>query len=222
VSTAGVGVKAAQRKGKLLPTTYRYLRGAVALLAAIVVAVLSTGVPAHADAAPPKPGPHRVSITELRALASRDAAAAAVQWLYVVNVNSGLTLAVSAGNDANGTAIIQWPARGGAQEQAWTFYWDSEGYLVLRNAGTSSWKALGISGSSTANGAKAIQWDYKPGLHDQEWIVGDYGDATYDFENRNSLRCLAIPGGSVKQGVQAIQWNCNGGREQRWELYAWS
>jgi hypothetical protein len=212
-----------QRRGKAMTTVYRRLRGVGALLAATAAAILAIAVPVHADpTAQARPGWHRMTATDLRATASRPVSAAAVPWYYVVNVNSGQTLAVSAGSDTNGAAIIQWPAIAGAQEQAWTPYRDDEGFLVWRNAGTSSWKAAGISASSTANGAKAIQWDYRPGLQDQEWWVVDYGDDTYAFKNRNSERCLAIPGGSQTRGTQAIQWTCNNGREQRWKLVPWS
>lgn len=200
----------------------RRLRGLTALLAATVVAILATAGPAHAaTTAQARPDSHIMTPTQLRALAAQPASAAAVQWVYVVNINSGLVLAVSAGSDANGASVIQWPALAGAQEQAWTLY-GSEGSVVLRNAGTSSWKAAGVSGSSKANGAKVIQWDYKSGLQDQEWDARSYGDGTYDLKNRNSSRCLAIPGGSGTQGTQAIQWTCSGGFEQRWEFVPWS
>jgi hypothetical protein len=221
VVTGDTGVIPSERKEKPVPNTYRYLRGAAALLAATILAVLGASVPAHADTTvAPGPGLHRVTLAELRAAAATDAAA--VQWIFIVNVNSGLTLAVAGSDDDNGAPIIQYDMRPGqnAQEQAWM--WSLVGdYIVMRNAGTSTWKAAGISRSSTANNAKAIQWTYTPGLQDQQWIVGEYNDDTYRFKNRNSGKCLAIPSSSTTRGTQAIQWTCSNGLEQRWALYAW-
>lgn len=199
-----------------MPNIYRYLRGAATLLLATVVGALTVIVPAQADTTGSvPPGLRRVTIDELRAAYSANA----VQWLYLRNVNSKLFMAVSGGADGDGVAIIQWPQRTG-QEQAWYLDINANGYWVIRNGGTTTQKAVTIKDRSSANGAAVVQWNYV-GQDNQEFILGDYGDATYDFENRRSLRCLAIPGGSKTQGTALIQWNCNSGLEQRWELYAW-
>jgi len=164
---------------------------------AALVAVLGPTVPAHADAS-----------------------AAAVEWWGIQNLNSGLFLAVSGSSDANGAPIVQ--ANQGFQpnglpslEQAWTPVSKGGGYLSLRNAGTSDWKALAIGASSTANGATAIQWTYQSTNHDQQWLKRNHSDG-FELVNRNSGKCLAIPGGNKDPGISAIQWPCNGGKEQRW------
>ncbi|WP_212992204.1 RICIN domain-containing protein [Actinoplanes auranticolor] len=164
-----------------------------------------------------------MSVAELKAQVFGETSAEAVTWSYIQNVRTGLYLAVSGSSDANGAPILQWEKRTGNQEQAWTFTETSypAGYMAIRNAGTSSWKAMGISRSGLHDGAPAIQWDYRPGLEDQIW--GFYGGTlgVYRLQNLNSGKCLAIPGSNPARGVHAVQWECSSNLDQAWAVTSW-
>ncbi|MDG4830600.1 RICIN domain-containing protein [Solwaraspora sp. WMMD1047] len=188
---------------------------------AAVAAVLGVGAPARAESAPALSG-DPVSLAELRAQVSGGTSAAAAEWHYISNLNSGKVLTVR--SSASGAPVVQWEQRRGDQAQAWTFTPANEygtGWVYVRNAYTSSWKAMGISRSGRSNGDPAIQWDHRPGLADQVW--GFYGGTLgiYQIKNRNSDKCLAIPASSMAN-VQAIQWQCSTNFDQRWVLTAWS
>lgn len=204
-----------------MPISYRYPRRAAALLLATVLGALCATVPAHAHAPAPSPSdPRRVTIDEPRGMTSHGASIA-VDWSYLINVKSGLAMAVSGGQDGNGVPIIQWTPTVGNQEQAWSTGFNASGFLVLRNAGTTVQKAVTIRDRSTANGAAAVQWDYV-GQDNQEFQYALYTDGSVTIWNRRSQKCLAVPNGDMDRGVGIIQWTCNGGPEQRWFVYPWS
>src|SRR5689334_18219279 len=194
---------------KVMTAHYRYVRGAATLLVLTAMTVLHAAAPAHAS------GASRPS-TGATGLAATCGAASNVSWWYIKNAKTKYVLGVSGSNPANGTAIIQFHKVAHLQDQAWTLWQASDGYFVLRNALTSSWKAIGMNASGTGNGVKAIEWDCKPGLLDQEWYPTVHGDGTWEFKNQNSQRCLAIPGGSTVEKTQAVQWDCLGISDQTW------
>lgn len=208
----------------------RKARYAATVFTAAAAVLMGTATTAHAAPAAgvahaaPAAGVH---YTEHTYTAATNVAAAAVGWWQIKNVNSGLIMAVGSSSDANGAAVVQWPARYQSNglpsfEQAWTPV-NSAGYDNWRNAGTTPWKSLAIGSASKTKGAKAIQWTYETGHAEQEWqlILAPDGQS-WEIQNVNSLYCLAIGSASKTQGAAVIQWDCAMHPEQRWILTYWA
>ena len=149
------------------------------------------------------------------------AAAPGDGWTTIVNVRTGLRLAVSGSRDDNGAPVIQWthsnyPGSGQAMpEQDWQFQQVGSHVFAIRNAGTPGWKALAIPRNNDTPGVGAIQWTYTV-ASDQMWERTAQGRG-YALRNQGTGLCLAIANGERTPGLQAIQWPCNGRDEQTWD-----
>jgi hypothetical protein len=136
----------------------------------------------------------------------------------IMNDNSDLCLAVSAGSTANGAGTIQWTCQGGT-EQDWQLRQRPSGAYEIRN--DHSGLCLAIGGASTTQGVQAIQWPCGGDSHlEQTWALVPDGTGYSALKNVNSGLCLAIGSASTTQGQAAIQWPCRGtgNREQQWKV----
>ncbi len=132
----------------------------------------------------------------------------------IVNQNSGLALDISGASKSAGTAAIQWPSTGGAN-QLWHFISDGGGNYKIENM--NSGEILGISGASTTPGAAALQWADN-GTRDHLWQFVGAGNGYYKIVNQNSGLVLGISGASRTAGAAALQWTDNGTGDHLWKL----
>jgi len=132
----------------------------------------------------------------------------------LVNARSGLVLDASGGGTADGTAVIQWPANGGANQQ-WTLTRNSAGYYTV--TGVASGKALDVPNATTSPGTSLKLWTPN-GAANQQWLVAPAADGAYTVEARSNGYRAEVLGASTSQGAAVDQWPANGGANQQWRL----
>ncbi|NOU69813.1 hypothetical protein GC096_38010 [Paenibacillus sp. LMG 31461] len=130
--------------------------------------------------------------------------------------HSNLRMDVSGGSSSDGTAIIQWSAGSGANQQ-WTFLKTTPGYYEI--VSKSSSKALAVKDASTADGANIVQNTYtNDSNYNDEWSVVDVGGGYFQLKNRGSGKVIEIPGSSTTNGAQFVQRTAGTGNNQKFLL----
>ncbi|WP_410812728.1 RICIN domain-containing protein [Micromonospora sp. 067-2] len=133
----------------------------------------------------------------------------------VTSVNSGKLLDVVGSSTADGAQVIQYAARGQAN-QRWTTRVAAGGAYTVVNA--HSGKCLAVSGASTAAGAAVVQSTCVAGATEQRWSVATTGGGISTVRSVRSNLCLDVPARSRADGALVEQWTCNGGTNQQWRF----
>ncbi|MFC5449981.1 RICIN domain-containing protein [Paenibacillus aestuarii] len=135
-------------------------------------------------------------------------------YYTIKSQNSGMLADVKGESLNPGTAIDQWSATSGNNQQ-WSIqgYGDGTYYLVNRNSGM----VMEVTGSSTTAGASVIQYPYG-GSNNQKWRITSVGNGFYKLVNVNSGMALDVIGASRTAGTALDQWTDNGGTNQHWSF----
>ncbi|MFC4536449.1 ThuA domain-containing protein [Sphaerisporangium dianthi] len=116
---------------------------------------------------------------------------------------------------ADGGAVIQWTAGGGANQQ-WKVTDAGSGTFTL--AAVHSNKCMQVANASTADGALIQQWGCS-GAANQKWRFESTGTTgVYRVISANGGKCLDVPNASTANDVQLVQWACNTGTNQQWKF----
>jgi hypothetical protein len=138
----------------------------------------------------------------------------------LTGAGAGQAIDVDKASTADGAAIVQWPANGGAN-QTWNLHRSYGNVYSLVSAG--SGKCLDVSGASGSEGAALIQWPCS-GAANQLWAfdaVGDYAAASntsYLLKSLSSGLVVEVPKKSTTAGTALDQWTDNGGTNQVWRV----
>jgi hypothetical protein len=176
-----------------------FMRKTLSLFTALLAAGLMMTTPASADTSTDK------------AAAQPAAGIAAVQFVQIKNLKSGMCLAVGGGSTAPGAHVIQWPCEDDPRAHLSQLWEVTAGLGWTQIENWNSRQCLAIGGGSMQAGAGAIQWPCGSGL-EQRW-----DRQGRPLPNVNSHLCLAVENGSRDRGARAIQFNCIAGApEQNW------
>jgi Glycosyl hydrolases family 43/Ricin-type beta-trefoil lectin domain-like len=138
----------------------------------------------------------------------------------LTGAGSGKLLDVSGGATADGSAVIQWTATGGTNQQ-WTL--GPLGGNVYTLTGAGSGKCLETPGASTAAGTALDIRTCSGGAH-QQWVLeaaGNWssaGNASFVLVNAGSGLVADVTGASTAAGAVVEQWTATGGSNQTWTL----
>ncbi|WP_329577195.1 alpha-galactosidase [Kitasatospora sp. NBC_01250] len=139
---------------------------------------------------------------------------AATLHYNIVNAATGQYLDVSGGSTADGAAIVQQPADGGADQQ-WQLVPTGDGNDTLANV--NSGDLLGIPGNSTVAGTPLVQ-QHEQGAGDARWKLSPNGSGAYTMTARSDGQAVDVVGGSGAAGAAVVQAVANGGASQNWRL----
>lgn len=132
----------------------------------------------------------------------------------LVNRNSGLVADVSGGGTADGTAVVQWPWLGQAN-QKWVLVPTGDGYYKVRSV--AGGRLMEVAGLSRADGGTVGIWS-DDSVPQQHWAVTPTGDGAYYLTNRLSGRVLNVDGGSTAAGAAVNQWTNNRAPQEQWAI----
>jgi hypothetical protein len=130
----------------------------------------------------------------------------------IVNVNSGLTLAVSGNSTSSGAGIVQQTADN-ALDQEWQLVPVGDGgYKVVNRT-----SHLQLALPSTTQGSQLVQAaDDK--AKDSQWRFAPTGSGSYTLVSASDGMLADVSGASTTAGAQVIQWPANNGANQKWTL----
>lgn len=132
----------------------------------------------------------------------------------LINRNSGLALDITGASTANGTAAIQWPTNGNAN-QIWQLVPNPDGSFKLINQ--NSGNVLDNPGSSTTDGTQMDQWS-DTSSSNQWWNLVEAEVGYYHLVNDRNGLYLDVSGASLAEGAAVIQWPSDGGLNQQWQI----
>ncbi|QEU90993.1 hypothetical protein CP970_08955 [Streptomyces kanamyceticus] len=131
--------------------------------------------------------------------------------------NDGRVLDVQGGGTKNGTHVITYTDRGGAN-QKWKFRGTVNGTYAL--VSSSSGKCLDVNGGTRAsNGAYVHEWDCGTQAHPaQSWLLKYAADSPGQIIIKNSYsgRCLEVLGNKTGDSALAGASTCTDEPNQRW------
>ncbi|HEV2637971.1 MAG TPA: RICIN domain-containing protein [Actinocrinis sp.] len=130
-------------------------------------------------------------------------------WYEVKNTNSGQCVQPSGGATANGTALVQEPCTGAAN-QLWQFQSNGNGTYHVANQAASAevWDVAGGTGA-TGNGT-AVQIWASTGSSNQQWAAKSVANGNFEFAAQNSgTECLDVTNTSTTAGTALQQWACS-------------
>ncbi len=131
----------------------------------------------------------------------------------LTNGSSGLVLDDPGSNTAAGTALYQWQANGGANQQ-WFFSYNGAGYYTIQNVASKLF--LADANANTALGTSATQAG--PTHDDSElWSLTSTNGG---FVIRNKATGLVVDdsGFNKNAGAYVVLWSANGGVNQTWSI----
>lgn len=135
--------------------------------------------------------------------------------IYILtNRETQKVLEVKGQSTANGAAVVQWGANGGANQQ-WRLVRQDENYYKIVNV--NSGKLLDIADSATENGADAVQWN-ETSQFSQHWQLLSAGDGYYKLHNRLANKILGAENGATADGTVAELWSDGGWTSQHWRI----
>lgn len=130
----------------------------------------------------------------------------------IVNVNSGLNLAVAGNSTGSGAAIVQQGADN-ALDQEWQLVPVGDGGYKVVNRNSHLQLAL----PSTTQGSQLVQAaDDK--AKDSQWRFSSAGSGAYNLVSASDGMLADVSGNSTAAGGQIIQWPANNGANQHWTL----
>jgi hypothetical protein len=122
----------------------------------------------------------------------------------IVSASSGQCATVNAYGTAAGTAIVQWPC-GGVAEQLWSLVSIGSHYHIVS---IGSGLCLNISGGSQTAGAAIIQWPCQSSTStNDQWSIVSVGEY-YEIVSASTGQCLNVDGNSQAESATLIQWPC--------------
>jgi hypothetical protein len=130
----------------------------------------------------------------------------------VVNVNSGLNLAVSGNSTASGATIVQQSADN-ALDQEWQLVPVGDGSFKVLDRNS----RLGLALPSTSQGAQLIQ-KADDNATDSQWRFVPTGSGSYTLKSSADGMLADVSGGSTAAGAPVIQWPADNGTNQQWTL----
>ena len=136
----------------------------------------------------------------------------AAQRYSVTSAASNKLVDVWGASQQAGTAVIQWSATGGTNQQ-WRF--EPLGNDVYRIVAVHSGQVLDVYGASTNPGADVIQWPWNGGAN-QQWRLVPLNGGLVQIVSVKSGQVLDVYGGSTAEGAKLIQWPWHGGANQQW------
>jgi alpha-L-fucosidase len=132
----------------------------------------------------------------------------------IANHNSGKVLDVTGARTADGSNVIQWPWRGGAN-QKWTFTSTADGYWKI--ADTNSGKLLEVAGLSRADGGNVGIWS-DTNAPQQQWAVTRIAGGYCLLTNLLSGLALDVSDASTANGARIDQRTYTTAPQQQWQL----
>ncbi|WP_078861809.1 RICIN domain-containing protein [Streptomyces sp. NRRL F-5123] len=138
----------------------------------------------------------------------------------ITAASSGKRLDVKDAATADGSAVEQWSANSGTNQQ-WTLHRVAGSTYTVTGVG--SGKQLDVPGGSTAAGTR-LDIRGADGAADQRWVLQAAGGYTspsgssYVLVNLGSGLVADVAGGSTADGALVEQWDANGGSNQTWSL----
>lgn len=133
------------------------------------------------------------------------------------SISERQVLDISSGSTKSG-ANLQVYASNATPAQRWTFTYDKNGYVTIRNVG--SGKVLDVSSGSKKAGTNVQQYASN-GSWAQKWIIVDCGDGSVKI--CSAIRTgfvLDLAGGSTANRANIQVYDDNGTAAQRFHLYA--
>ena len=130
-------------------------------------------------------------------------------WYEVQNPNSGMCVQPTGNGTSNGTALVQEPCTGSAN-QLWQFQANGNGTYHVANQAASSevWDVTGGTGA-TANGTPIQIWSSTGGSN-QQWAAQQLSNGDLEFIAQNSgTECLDVTNVSKSAGATLQQWTCS-------------
>jgi hypothetical protein len=122
----------------------------------------------------------------------------------IVSASSGQCATVNAYSTAQGTAIVQWPC-GGVAEQRWSLAAVGSNYHIVS---VGSGLCLNVSNGSKAEGNPIIQWPCQSSTStNDQWSLVSVGEY-YEIVSAFSGQCLNVDGNSQAESATLIQWPC--------------
>jgi glucose/arabinose dehydrogenase/PKD repeat protein len=130
--------------------------------------------------------------------------------------HSGKLADVSAVSTADGAAVHQWEATGGAN-QKWQAVDAGAGTVQLK--AVHSGKCLDVPGNSATGGTQLIQYTCSGGANQKWEAVGTGTAGVYQLKSVSSGLCVDVTSISTANGAAIIQWTCTtGAANQQWRL----
>lgn len=133
------------------------------------------------------------------------------------SVNERQVFDIASGSLKSG-ANLQLYGSNSTPAQRWTFSYDANGYVTIKNV--KSGKVLDVSGASSKAGANVQQYASN-GTWAQKWIIVDCGNGSYKI--CSAIRAnfvLDLSGGSTANRANVQVYNDNGTAAQRFRFYA--
>ncbi|HEY2509457.1 MAG TPA: RICIN domain-containing protein [Polyangiaceae bacterium] len=132
----------------------------------------------------------------------------------VVNVNSGLLLAVQNASQADGAQVQQFHDSG-TPDHLWEVVSNADGSVTVVNV--NSGLVLAIAGASTAASALVVQ-TFDAAAASARWFLQDRGNGQYAILNANSHLLLGVDGESKSDSANVVQFGDNGTADHLWML----
>jgi len=114
-------------------------------------------------------------------------------YYQIIDVNTGLALAVKTASTTGGAQIVQ-ATPGNGNEQQWTFAYQSSGfyYIINRNSGL----VLDIAAPVLARGQNIVQSTLNASATNQQWALEPTENGYYKLYNRNT-RVIGMAGSNA-------------------------
>ena len=129
------------------------------------------------------------------------------------NVASGLLMDDPGATTAPGTAMFQWPANGGLNQE-WFFSYDGNGFYTIQNVSS---KLFLTDTNGDATQGISIRQDVPK--HDATQLWSLTATATgYVIQNKGTGLVFDDSGSNPNRGASMILWRPNSGRNQSWTI----
>jgi len=130
----------------------------------------------------------------------------------LLNVNSGLDLAVSGNATGSGAAIVQQSADSGL-DQEWQLAPMGDGSYKVINRNS----RLLLAAPSSVQGAQLVQGT-DDNATDTRWRFAPTGTGAYTLVSSSDSMLADVSGASTAAGAAVVQWPSNSGANQHWTL----
>ena len=137
-----------------------------------------------------------------------------VSTFVLVNRNSGMAVDDPGASPSAGTALIQWPIDGGAN-QSWNFVPLPGGAYDIVNA--SSGLGMNVDGGGSTPGTPIIQWPIQ-GSANEQWTIAPAGGGYVTIVNVSSGLVLGVTGAATTRDATLQQQTATGSTAQQWTL----
>ncbi|MBQ1020174.1 RICIN domain-containing protein [Micromonospora sp. D93] len=133
----------------------------------------------------------------------------------IINVNSGICMAVAGGSTSNNAGIVQYTCDG-LDRSRWTSISSTvTGYVRIQNL--NSGKCLSPAGGSPVLGVRIVQYNCDSDVS-RLWKIVPSG-SYYKLQNGHSLLCITVDGGSGSRNAPVVQYACDNHNARKWETW---